>query len=589
MEYKDFSDESLALLEHITYIDSNVLEAADIRDSNNKVLDILPLEEGASIGEVLEVFDDDAIAKLREFGDDPVPGALISGNEWADIIENLKGNEELKNLEVFYSEKDSSESVNLNICYKDRETGQGVITYKGTTGYEEWYDNCIGFTEQDTKEQQAALAFYNKCVDKAENGELGSITLTGHSKGGNKAMYVTVVADDDRISKCVSFDGQGFSNEFYDEYAELADENGGKIKNYFVSKDFVHALLKQIPHSQQISCAGYGMDDAAQYHSPNSFFVTDKDGKIQSTNGIPEFEHEDEDENIKLLNKFVVYAMNNYPEEDLEKLGQYLGEVTGQFIGAEDKLAGAGALFDEESILTLGSIFYGFSKKYDLSRDDFDDFMQTFAVNDEQAENVDNICEYVHNAQDSILGLDSAVSAIQEDGIWGIPDAVSGLNEYVSNAADISYDLVGDGIGFSVGKVGDGFEAVGEFFGGPAEDIGAGISDFIHWGGDLVNDGFDYFGDIQNGSFDAEEVVDRVSDISHTFGAGMAAGLSGGFGGTVLASPITEKIDIQNPNKSGDYAPIENIHDYYLHQEGKSLIKPEPEQAVGMPRRAVAR
>ena len=39
-----------------------------------------------------------------------------------------------------------------------------------------------------------------------------NITVTGHFKGGNKAQYVTIVTD--RIGRCVSFDGQGFSKEF---------------------------------------------------------------------------------------------------------------------------------------------------------------------------------------------------------------------------------------------------------------------------------------------------------------------------------------------------------------------------------------
>lgn len=35
-----------------------------------------------------------------------------------------------------------------------------------------------------------------------------SITVTGHSKGGNKAQYVTVLSD--KVDRCISMDGQGF-------------------------------------------------------------------------------------------------------------------------------------------------------------------------------------------------------------------------------------------------------------------------------------------------------------------------------------------------------------------------------------------
>lgn len=593
MAYNNISDESLALLEQITYIDSNVLKAAGIKDKDGDDLKILPLNEKASIDDILKVFDDEAIANLRKIGDDAIDGALISGNEWADIIENLKNNKELENLEVFYSELDPSKSVNLNVCYKDRETGQGVITYKGTTGYEEWEDNCLGLTQATTDDQKAALEFYDCCIEKANAGELDNIILTGHSKGGNKAMYVTVVADDPRITKCVSFDGQGFSNEFYEDYFELAEKNGGKITNYFVNKDFVHALMKQISHSQQISCEGYGMDNAPQYHSPNSFFVTDEDGNIQSTDGIPEFADADEVENIKLLNKFVVFAMNHYSEEELEAVGQYLGKITGSYIGDSSLMDGTGALFsDEEAFLTLGSVFYNFAKKYDLSREDFDDFMQTFAVGDEQAEVVDNLCEYVHNMQDSIIGLDNAVTSMQEDGISGIPDAIDGLGAYVGNAADIAFDFIGDAADYGLSASGNILEGAGNYIGGPFENIGAGANDLLHLGGNIINEEFDLQGDYFNGSVEENDlwhngaisgaVSGALSDIVDGFVAGALLGpIDAG-----LSEPIVNAK--ANEDKSFSYTPIENPSDYYKNQHGKRFIKQEEDKQMNCNRRAIA-
>ena len=41
-----------------------------------------------------------------------------------------------------------------------------------------------------------------------------NIIVTGHSKGGNKAQYVTINSKyNDLIDKCFSFDGQGMSPE----------------------------------------------------------------------------------------------------------------------------------------------------------------------------------------------------------------------------------------------------------------------------------------------------------------------------------------------------------------------------------------
>ena len=61
------------------------------------------------------------------------------------------------------------------------------------------------------------------CSDYIENLPYDSITVAGHSKGGNKAQYVTVLSD--KVDRCISMDGQGFSQEFIDKYyAEIQKE-----------------------------------------------------------------------------------------------------------------------------------------------------------------------------------------------------------------------------------------------------------------------------------------------------------------------------------------------------------------------------
>lgn len=70
------------------------------------------------------------------------------------------------------------------------------------------------------------------------------VTVTGHSKGGNKAKYITVL--DSSVDRCVSFDGQGFSDEFMTEYQEQISQNQNKIENHNVDYDYVNLLLNDV-------------------------------------------------------------------------------------------------------------------------------------------------------------------------------------------------------------------------------------------------------------------------------------------------------------------------------------------------------
>ncbi|PHU34077.1 Mbeg1-like protein, partial [Pseudobutyrivibrio ruminis] len=332
------TDEKLALLEHITYIDENVLKAAGI---NNSLLELI---EGKNVAMTLRVFDDKALNNLRNYrkktlfniGNEEkqniVDGALISGKDWANIIETIKSDEELKNLVVKDSEQitlNDKRKYNLQICYQDPVTKQGIITYKGTTGKDEWDDNFKGIYKKDTPCQDNALKFFQR-----NEKSFDDIVLVGHSKGSNKAMYTTIVSDSDKISKCVGMDGQGFSNEFFKEYKAQIEKHGSKITNYSVDRDFVHVLMKQVPNSEQKYCEAYGVQNGAQFHSPFTMFKS-QDGKMElnGSDKSPVFVNTNENRNTALLRKFTIYLMDKGKPEDIEKIANYIGPLVGDLLG----------------------------------------------------------------------------------------------------------------------------------------------------------------------------------------------------------------------------------------------------------------
>ena len=62
-----------------------------------------------------------------------------------------------------------------------------------------------------------------ECYGDAAN----HLTVSGHSKGGNRAQYVKILTD--QVDRCVSFDGQGFSSEFLELYAEEIEQKNENL------------------------------------------------------------------------------------------------------------------------------------------------------------------------------------------------------------------------------------------------------------------------------------------------------------------------------------------------------------------------
>ncbi len=150
----------------------------------------------------------------------------------------------------------------------DNSDNEVIIVYRGTTGPNEYSDDIRTTYESDTTAQKGGLDFVNQIKYR-----YGDITVVGHSKGGNKAMYATINCDD--VVRCVCFDAQGFSKEFIDSYRDKINERAHLITNYSVETDFVHEILNQLPGAKQIFIKGYGIDKISENHASNSFFKQD--------------------------------------------------------------------------------------------------------------------------------------------------------------------------------------------------------------------------------------------------------------------------------------------------------------------------
>ena len=158
--------------------------------------------------------------------------------EWIHVLQAIEKDENLCSLKIHDVTSEESSGFRAATFTSDTEN---IIIFKGTTEVEEWLDNGVGGYSVETPAQERALDYVNN-LNLVNNNPF---TVSGHSKGGNLAQYVTLFASDPVIDKCLSFDGQGFSTEACErtEYKEALKRNQDKMYMISSSGDYVNVLF----------------------------------------------------------------------------------------------------------------------------------------------------------------------------------------------------------------------------------------------------------------------------------------------------------------------------------------------------------
>lgn len=202
-----------------------------------------------------------------------IEGCMMTADEWRNLISSINDEPTLLNYTVQNYETNSSTGMRAACFVNDTDNPTDVnVVFRGTSGDYEWHDNGEGGYLSDTEQQKAAADYVNSLPDKFGN----NMTVTGHSKGGNKAQYVTIVTD--RIAKCVSYDGQGFSEEFINKYKETIAKKSQSIVSISASDDYVNCLLYPIAGTR-VYIETEDQDNFLYYHKPN--ILLDDNGNIR--------------------------------------------------------------------------------------------------------------------------------------------------------------------------------------------------------------------------------------------------------------------------------------------------------------------
>jgi len=127
------------------------------------------------------------------------------------------------------------------------------VVFQGTIGSEGWKDNVESLTTV-TPQQEAAYEYIQKqeeVLKEYSNDSEVHLTVSGHSKGGNLAMFSTIENEKDSssnivIDNCLSFDGEGFNADFVEENEEAINSCKTKITSINAYVDPVNLLLQDI-------------------------------------------------------------------------------------------------------------------------------------------------------------------------------------------------------------------------------------------------------------------------------------------------------------------------------------------------------
>lgn len=253
-----FKIDEVLLLVNLTYLDGgaplpNILEA-----------------ESLTVGEMVNSIDLDAIDDDKEYL------CFVTGFDWKNLIKAIKRNDSIMNTHIACSHFDQAfgGGGGVSAVFINHANNEAVVAFRGTAE-NEWTDDFVGGNTIDSLQQINALEWYRKVYAELEL-ERFSITVAGHSKGGNKAKYIAIL--NDTPQRCVAFDGQGFSDRFMSFYRDRIVLRQDVIENHNIDFDYVNILLNDVGKKFYYIGYDYGKGGFAEAHSPNTFFNFKQNG-----------------------------------------------------------------------------------------------------------------------------------------------------------------------------------------------------------------------------------------------------------------------------------------------------------------------
>lgn len=212
-------------------------------------------------------------------------------------------------------------------------------------GWEDWRDNLEIFLGITLQQLKIAQLFTQLKTDK-------KIILTGHSKGGNLALFLALTCDDEKYRKIehvYTFNACGLRSDTLKSYQKRLNDTSflAKIDCYETEHDMVSAMFKQIKQPTIIACPrdNLTLTQMLYNHQMNAFVLHGKEFEPAYRKSLYPtlFSHLVNDIIMKLptstLEKWI-YRCNDYVHSDLsvDELYHVFIYHVGQYTKIFDKL-----------------------------------------------------------------------------------------------------------------------------------------------------------------------------------------------------------------------------------------------------------
>lgn len=241
------------------------------------------------------------------------------------VLEDMRKSDALMNLKLMKTSPEYEGSIRA-ACFVDANTGKATVAFRGTGGsYQQWYNNFEGYGDLSQETQDAAAAFIMSLT-------YNDIDVTGQSNGGDQAMYVSIVCAD-KISRCVSYEGQGFSKEFTGTYAEEIERNKDKIKNICAKKDFVSALLFNIAGETVYVPSDSDLLGGTFSHGAYGLYTANKETLEKNGGNFPESAYVEQILYCKAIHILTVYLSEHSDSPFTGPAIELFADVAGILVG----------------------------------------------------------------------------------------------------------------------------------------------------------------------------------------------------------------------------------------------------------------
>lgn len=266
---------------------------------------------GMTVGDYIGAVDLDGI------DDEFFYNSHMNGFDWKNIIMAVRRNAAICRAYIAETHLDTAYGGGggISAVFLDESGHEAIVAFRGTAE-DEWYDDFVGANQVDSFQQINCLEWY-KAVYRKLALERYTVTVTGHSKGGNKAKYITIL--NDTPDRCVSFDGQGFSDKFFEFYKKRIQKRQSVIENHNIDYDYVNILMNDLGSRTYYIGYDYGKFGFAESHSPNTFFDFGENGdytiRINPNGQSPEMQILDQ-----FINSMIRSGFNDKERDETDKL-----------------------------------------------------------------------------------------------------------------------------------------------------------------------------------------------------------------------------------------------------------------------------